>query len=150
MAASRMAGTRSLERACCGLLREEICGRERSAMGRLRNANWKPEGSFILFRHPSTKRSRMTNTLTSAPVAPLLERLFPEAEKASAAWPARAAPLPAAELARLMHSKTDYIEFYSRLKPQPLPVSRETGALLYMLARHARAAASVQFGTPFA
>ena len=91
----------------------------------------------------------MTNTLTSAPVAPLLERLFAEAEKASAALPAMAAALPAGELARLMHSKTDYIEFYSRLKDQPLPVSRETGALLYMLARHARAAAVVEFGTSF-
>ena len=91
----------------------------------------------------------MTNTLTSATVAPLLERLFAEAEKASAALPAMAAALPAGELARLMHSKTDYIEFYSRLKDQPLPVSRATGTLLYMLARHAGARAIVEFGTSF-
>ena len=91
----------------------------------------------------------MTDTLTSAPVAPLLERLFAEAEKASAALPAMAAALPAGELARLMHSKTDYIDFYTRLKDQPLPVSRATGTLLYMLARHAGARAIVEFGTSF-
>lgn len=42
-----------------------------------------------------------------------------------------------------------YIEFYSRLKDQPLPVSRATGTLLYMLARHADAHAIVEFGTSF-
>ncbi len=34
-----------------------------------------------------------------------------------------------------MRSKTDYLDFYAALKDVPLPVSRETGALLYMLAR---------------
>ena len=44
------------------------------------------------------------------------------------------------EQARLLRSKTDYRELYERLKDVPLPVSRETGALLYMLARSARRA----------
>ena len=88
-------------------------------------------------------------TLTSAPVAPLLQRLFAEADAAAPALRAMAASLPAGELARLMRSKTDYVEFYGRLKDQPLPVSRETGALLYMLARHAGAWTIVEFGTSF-
>ena len=88
-------------------------------------------------------------TLTSTPVAPLLDRLFAEAAAATPALHAMAAALPAGELARLMRSKTDYVDFYGHLKDQPLPVSRATGALLYMLARSAGARAIVEFGTSF-
>ena len=91
----------------------------------------------------------MTNTLTSAPVAPLLARLFAQAGEARASLRAMAAELPPGELARLMRSKTDYIDFYTRLKDQPLPVSRATGTLLYMLARHSGAREIVEFGTSF-
>ena len=91
----------------------------------------------------------MTNTLTSAPVAPLLSRLFAQADEARAGLRAMAAELPPGELSRLMQSKTDYIDFYTRLKDQPLPVSRATGTLLYMLARHSGARAIVEFGTSF-
>jgi predicted O-methyltransferase YrrM len=48
-----------------------------------------------------------------------------------------------------MRSKTDYLEFYGRLKDIPLPVSRETGRLLYMLARGCQARSIVEFGTSF-
>ena len=48
-----------------------------------------------------------------------------------------------------MHSKTDYLDFYGRLKDVALPVSRETGVLLYMLARGGRARTIVEFGTSF-
>ena len=48
-----------------------------------------------------------------------------------------------------MRSKTDYLDFYGRLKDLPLPVSRETGALLYMLARSCGARTIVEFGTSF-
>ena len=87
----------------------------------------------------------MTDSLHSAPVAPLLDRLFAEADVAWASLDA----MPADERVRLMQDRSDYIAFYSRLKDQPLPISRETGALLYMLARHARAATIVEFGTSF-
>ena len=50
------------------------------------------------------------------------------------------ADLSAEERARLMRSKTDYLDLYGRLKDFPLAVSRETGALLYMLARSSRSA----------
>ena len=89
------------------------------------------------------------NTLHSNPVAPLLQRLFAEADEARAGLRAMAAGLPAGELSRLMRSKTDYLDFYSRLKDQPLPVSPATGTLLYMLARSTNARHVVEFGTSF-
>jgi hypothetical protein len=46
-----------------------------------------------------------------------------------------------------MRSKTGYLDFYGRLKDFPLAVSRETGALLYMLARSSGARTIVEFGT---
>ncbi len=48
-----------------------------------------------------------------------------------------------------MRSKTEYSDLYGRLKHMPLAVSRETGALLYMLARSSRARTVVEFGTSF-
>ncbi|RUM17495.1 O-methyltransferase [Rhizobium vallis] len=85
-------------------------------------------------------------TLTTAPLAPLLDRLFEEA--AAAPGPA-ASGLSSDERMRLIGSKTGYIELYGRLKDLWLPVSREAGALLYMLARSSRARVIVEFGTSF-
>ncbi|HEU0161703.1 MAG TPA: class I SAM-dependent methyltransferase [Rhizomicrobium sp.] len=87
--------------------------------------------------------------LTQAPLAPLLERLFQEADATSPlAVPALAA-LSGEEQARLLRSRTDYRGLYGHLKDMPLAVSRETGALLFMLARGARARTVVEFGTSF-
>ena len=88
-------------------------------------------------------------TLTTAPVALLLDRLFEEAAAARKQMDAAVADVPHEERARLMRSKTDYRALYARLKDVPLPVSRETGALLYMLARSCRARTIVEFGTSF-
>lgn len=88
-------------------------------------------------------------TLTDAPLAPLLNRLFEEADAASAATDAAVADLSAEQRARLMRSKTGYRDFYGRLKNVPLAVSRQTGTLLYMLARSSRARTIVEFGTSF-
>lgn len=88
----------------------------------------------------------MTSTLTTSPLAPLLDRLFEQAHTATS--PA-IADLSHEERERLMHSKTDYLDFYGRLKDFWLPVSRETGGLLYMLARSTRARYIVEFGTSF-
>jgi predicted O-methyltransferase YrrM len=88
-------------------------------------------------------------TLTTAPLAPLLDRLFAEADEASAETDAAMADLSDAEQARLMRSATEYPDLYGRLKNAPLAVSRETGALLYMLARGAKARSIVEFGTSF-
>jgi len=88
-------------------------------------------------------------TLTTAPLAPLLNRLFAEAEKATPATSPIVNSVSAEERARLMRSKTEYLDFYGRLKDLPLPISRETGTLLYMLARSGRAQTIVEFGTSF-
>ncbi len=86
------------------------------------------------------------STLTTAPLAPLLERLFKEADAATS--PALA-EISRDERERLMRSKTGYLDLYGRLKDLWLPVSRETGVLLYMLARSSRARTIVEFGTSF-
>jgi len=87
-------------------------------------------------------------TLTAAPLAPLLAQLFDTAEAARPlADPALSDLI--ADHQRLMHSKTEYLGFYGRLKDFPLAVSRETGTLLYMLARGCRARTIVEFGTSF-
>lgn len=88
-------------------------------------------------------------TLTSAPLAPLLDRLFHEAATRSPADDPAFAQVTAQEHARLMGSKTEYRAFYEALKDYPLPVSRETGTLLYMLARSTGARTVVEFGTSF-
>jgi predicted O-methyltransferase YrrM len=89
--------------------------------------------------------TRMT-TLTTSPLAPLLDRLF---EQADAATSPAMAEISSEELTRLMHSKTEYLDFYGRLGDLWLPVSRQTGVLLYMLARSCGARTIVEFGTSF-
>ena len=88
-------------------------------------------------------------TLTTTPLAPLLERLFDEAAEASPALSAAIAGFSDEERSQLMRSKTGYLDLYARLKDVPLPVSRETGVLLYMLARSSGAQSIVEFGTSF-
>ena len=88
-------------------------------------------------------------TLTAAPLALLLDRLFEEADATSPAAIPAVAELSRPERERLMRSKTEYLDLYGRLKDLPLAVSRETGLLLYMLARSCRAQTIVEFGTSF-
>lgn len=88
----------------------------------------------------------MTTTLNTAPLSPLLDRLFAQADASTS--PAMA-DIPREERLRLMRSKTEYLDLYGRLKDLWLPVSRETGALLYLLARSSGARHIVEFGTSF-
>ncbi|OCP01716.1 MULTISPECIES: class I SAM-dependent methyltransferase [unclassified Ensifer] len=85
-------------------------------------------------------------TLTSQPLSGLLDRLFEEANTATS--PAMG-NLSLEECDRLMHSKTEYRHLYGLIRDLWLPVSRETGNLLYMLARSSRARTIVEFGTSF-
>ena len=85
-------------------------------------------------------------TLTTAPLAPLLERLF---EESASATTSAMADVPGDERMRLLTSKTEYLDLYGRLKDLWLPVSRETGNLLYMLTRSTRARNVVEFGMSF-
>jgi predicted O-methyltransferase YrrM len=89
------------------------------------------------------------NTLSAIPVAPLLQHLFEEAERTSPQRDPAFAHIPHDELSRLMRSKTAYRDFYGQLKDYPLAVSRETGQLLYMLARSRKARSIIEFGTSF-
>lgn len=84
------------------------------------------------------------NTLTSSPVAPLLDRLFTEAEATDREVRAKMGSLPAAD-----RDPANYRAFYGHARGHFLPVSRETGRLLYLLTRTARARAVVEFGTSF-
>jgi predicted O-methyltransferase YrrM len=88
-----------------------------------------------------------TPTITS--LAPLLDRLFDQDEAARDVTRAAFANVTDADRVRMMQSKTDYRDLYTRLKDAPLAVSRETGHLLYMLTRSSRARAIVEYGTSF-
>ena len=88
-------------------------------------------------------------TLTNEPVASLLDRLFTETDAEHPAADPVFAAIPDEERLRLMRSKTDYRHFYAELKAYGLPVSRDTGRLLYMLARSTGARSIVEFGTSF-
>jgi predicted O-methyltransferase YrrM len=91
-----------------------------------------------------------TNTLTTPPVSSLLSRLFADAQRAD--QPLRemfATRSPEERAAFMLRSKTDYLGFYAEAKDLYLPISPETGALLYMLARASKARAIVEFGTSF-
>src|SRR5579871_4733536 len=77
-------------------------------------------------------------TLTQPALSSLIDRLFAEADAVAKARAPAAAD-----------DRGDYRQYYARLKDQPLPVSRATGRLLYMLARSVRARTIVEFGTSF-
>jgi predicted O-methyltransferase YrrM len=88
-------------------------------------------------------------TLLNSPVASLIDRLFADDETSSAILSPVLAEMSPEERTAKMTSKTDYIELYTLLKDAHLGVSRETGTLLYMLARATRARSIVEFGTSF-
>jgi len=86
-------------------------------------------------------------TLNDLPLTSFLDRLFQEAAENSPENGAFLSQFSRAELDRLLRSKTEYLDLYTRLKEMPLPVSRETGLLLYMLVRGSGARSIVEFGT---
>jgi predicted O-methyltransferase YrrM len=122
-------------------------------MGDQANASRKRDEFVVFLARPENalkpKLDILMTALTAAPLAPLLDRLFADAEAAEPDIDAAFADLSDDEQARMLRSKTDYRELYGRLKNLPLPVSRETGALLYILARSAGARTIVEFGTSF-
>ncbi len=93
----------------------------------------------------------MPNTLTTAPVAPLLERLFADAERSNQMLAKMFGHLsPEQRAARMADPNADYREFFSKAgRTSVMAVSRETGKLLYMLARGNGSRAIVEFGTSF-
>lgn len=90
------------------------------------------------------------DTLTTPPVAPLLSRLFADAEKSSKILGKMFGHLSREErAARMSDPNADYRAFYEKAKDVHMAVSPDTGALLYMLARANSARAIVEFGTSF-
>jgi predicted O-methyltransferase YrrM len=90
------------------------------------------------------------NSLTTQPLSGLLEKLFADAEKTHASMRQELARLTPAERAASEQGPGDYKTFYmTRAKDVYLSVSRETGTLLYMLARSVQARSVVEFGTSF-
>jgi predicted O-methyltransferase YrrM len=88
------------------------------------------------------------NTLTTAPLAPLLARLYADAEASTAKMREERASVPPDEVARRAQG-SDYLAFYTQYKDYHLAVSPETGTLLYMLARSTGARNIIEFGTSF-
>ena len=89
------------------------------------------------------------NTLTSPPLAALLTTLMAEADATQAQMRREMSGISPEERAVMMRTTKGYRELYGRMKHYHLAVSAETGRLLYMLARSARARAIVEFGTSF-
>ncbi|PLZ03095.1 methyltransferase [Burkholderia sp. WAC0059] len=89
------------------------------------------------------------NTLASPPLSALLAQLFADADASDARLRDELAKLSDDERAKLMSPSADYRAFYSRAKDFHLAISRETGTLLYLLARTNRARSIVEFGTSF-
>jgi predicted O-methyltransferase YrrM len=92
----------------------------------------------------------MINTLTSPKVAALLDRLYADSAQSSRLLGQLFGHLSREErAARMADPNTDYRAFYGQVREVHMPVSRDTGTLLYMLARGNGARAIVEFGTSF-
>ncbi|KPI00192.1 hypothetical protein OK074_5947 [Actinobacteria bacterium OK074] len=94
-------------------------------------------------------------TLTTSPAADVLERLFADAERTRTEFRAQLREhrgrrdRPPGERAPGRRGDDDWRSFFSAAKHVHLAVSRETGNLLYVLARSRGARAVVEFGTSF-
>lgn len=120
-----------------------------SARQRFSSDSWDRLGSF-----PSAPGSLepVTTSLMSPPVADVLDRLFADAARTRAEFHGRRPDGPRGGRGgergpRPPHR--DEREFFARAKHLHLAVSRNTGTLLYLLARNLRARAVVEFGTSF-
>ena len=88
-------------------------------------------------------------TLLNPPLSMLLTALFSDADATDAVLQRQRAGLSDEDRARMTANPDDYRALYSSMKDFHLAVSRETGAMLYMLARAIRARSIVEFGTSF-
>lgn len=88
-------------------------------------------------------------TLQQPELVTLLDHLFAGSDTTGAELQRDMAEITPEDFAARMASKTDYLAFYAQVKDAHLAVSRETGTLLYMLARAIGARSIVEFGTSF-
>lgn len=87
------------------------------------------------------------NTLSTVPLAPLLDKLFADAESSKSEFMQRIGHMTDDERARLR--TIDPFTLYSLAKDVHLAVSRATANLLYILARSHRMNSIVEFGASF-
>ena len=85
-------------------------------------------------------------TLTQPTLSILLDRLFAESDALEDVFRREMESLCPEQRAA---DRADYRQFYARLKDHPLPISRTTGKLLYLLARSVGARNIIEFGTSF-
>ncbi len=104
----------------------------------------------VIREHVPQSGAPMNTTLTTPPVAPLLSRLFADAEKSNQLLREMFGHLSREErAARMSDPNADYRAFYGMAKDIHMAVAPDTGLLLYMLARGNSARAVVEFGTSF-
>jgi predicted O-methyltransferase YrrM len=90
------------------------------------------------------------STLTSSAVSAVLDRLYSSAQSADRPLRERYANLSAAERKAIFDAQqADYRATYQRMSAAYIPVDREFGTLLYVLACARRAMTIVEFGTSF-
>jgi predicted O-methyltransferase YrrM len=82
------------------------------------------------------------------PLAPLLAQIFADADVTQATLEQQLENFSPEERDALKEDG-DYRELYARMKDFHLAVSRDTGVLLYMLARSTGARSIIEFGTSF-
>ncbi|MEQ5841948.1 class I SAM-dependent methyltransferase [Paraburkholderia acidicola] len=87
------------------------------------------------------------NTLSSTPLAPLLDQLFADSDSSKSALMQRMSHLTEDEKQKLRTS--DPFTLYSLVKDVHLAVSRATANLLYILARNHGMKSIVEFGASF-
>jgi predicted O-methyltransferase YrrM len=85
-------------------------------------------------------------TLTQPTLSIVLDRLFAESDALEDVFRREMESLSPEQRAA---DRADYRQFYARLKDHPLPISRTTGKLLYLLARSVGARNIIEFGTSF-
>ena len=85
-------------------------------------------------------------TLTQPTLSILLDRLFAELDALEDVFRREMESLSPERRAA---DRADYRQFYARLKDHPLPISRTTGKLLYLLARSVGGRNIIEFGTSF-
>lgn len=85
-------------------------------------------------------------TLTQPTLSILLDRLFAESDALEDVFRREMESLSPEQRAA---DRADYRQFYARLRDHPLPISRTTGKLLYLLARSVGARNIIEFGTSF-
>jgi len=88
------------------------------------------------------------STLALPPVSVLLARLFDDADATQSVLDKQMGEMTPQQRANLI-AGADWRSLYTRAKDAHLAVSRETGRLLYMLARASHARSVVEFGTSF-